>query len=42
MMSALELGCGGTGNADEIREASVGGCVKMRTRGEGVKNMKIL
>ena len=36
MTSALQ-GEGGLGKADEVRESSKGSCVKMRTRGEGVK-----
>ena len=36
MTSALK-GVGGPGKADKVREFSKGGCVKMRTRGEGVK-----
>ena len=34
MTSALKGG-GGPGKADEVREFSKGGCVKMRTRGGG-------
>ena len=36
MTSALE-GVGGPGKVNEVREFSRGGCVNMRTRGEGVK-----
>ena len=39
MMSALEGGAG-PGKADKVRELSKGGCVKMQTRGEGVKKIQ--
>ena len=41
MMSLLEEG-EGTGKADEVREASKGGCVKMRTRREGEEVKKFV
>ena len=37
MMSARRGGEGGTPKADAVRKLSKGGCVKMQTRGEGVK-----
>ena len=37
MTSALKGREGGPGKADEVREFSKGGCVKMLTGGEGVK-----
>ena len=37
MMSAQGGGEGGTPKADAVRKLSKGGCVKMQTRGEGVK-----
>ena len=36
MTSTLDGGWGG-GKADGVRKTGKGGCVKMRTRGEGVK-----
>ena len=38
MTSALKGG-GGPGKADKVREFSKGGCVKMRTRGEGCQKI---
>ena len=42
MMSALKGREGGPGKADEVREFSKGGCVKMLTGGRGSNNRKIL
>ena len=41
MMSAFE-GRRGPRKADDVREASKGGCVKMRTTGRGSNNPNIL
>ena len=40
MMSAQGRGEGGTPKADTVRKLSKGVCVKMQTRGEGVKKSK--
>ena len=35
-------GEGGTPKSDAVRKLSKGGCMKMQTRGDGVKDRKIL